>query len=76
MEHVYLKQYVIMKISEDGLMKHPKDTWGDSHTFYAYDSEQEAIDAINRASEQDRIFGDLVIVTYMRSVWREDGDEV
>ena len=69
MAYAYVKRYKIMEVSEDGLLKEPKERgyyYNENVFSDCYDTEQDAIHAKDLAY-------DLVIITAMTNVWCDDG---
>lgn len=71
MPYKYVKRYKIMNISEDGLLKTPRNSWGDKIFDYEYQTEEEAMKAISTASDnhRDGVSGDFVIMTVASEKW-------
>ena len=72
MAYTYVKRYKIMEVSEDGLLKEPKERgyyYNENVFSDYYDTEQDAIDAIHT----EDLGYDLVIITAMTNVWCDDG---
>jgi hypothetical protein len=52
-KYVLTKLYRWMVVSEDGLLKTPKNTWGDDIFSFPYGSEEEAIADYQRYIDSD-----------------------